>query len=116
MKELRSIDRSVDDATFKLKLAELTEALAETRIALSEAREVIAAKESEIRQLNKMIEAAKSGESCPICKTGTLSVMAVREHPTFGVFGHQEHDLRCTNEECSHREKRKFLPPGAERT
>jgi hypothetical protein len=40
-KDLREIDRSVDEATFKLKIAELTEALADTKIALSDARNKI---------------------------------------------------------------------------
>ena len=112
VKELRSIDRSVDEASFKLKLAELMEALANTKIALSEARELLSEKDAEIRELKLRLDVVNSGEACPICQMGRLKVTASRAHPVFGTFGHQERTLTCTNADCGHSEKRKYDPSG----
>ncbi len=112
VKEIRSIDRSVDEATFKLKLAELTEALADTKIALSEAREEVAAKNSEIRSLNARIANLSSGESCPICQTGRLKTTSVRPHPVFYNVGVQERQMKCDNPDCAHQEARMHDPTG----
>ena len=109
-KELKQIDRTIDDASFRLKIADLIESLAETKIALADAKEEIAKHKREIRKLNETLETARSGEACPICKTGQLKITAVRKHPIFGPMGHQEHDLECSNDDCSHREKRKVAP------
>ena len=112
VKDLRSIDRSVDDATFKLKIAEVIEALAETKIALSEAKETIAAKDSEIRNLKEKLSNATSGEACPVCQTGRLKTTNVRRHPQMGDVGLQEKDLKCDNQECGHHETRMHDPNG----
>ena len=112
VKELRSIDRSVDEATFKLKLADLTEALADTKIALSEARETISEKDSEIRSLKEKLSNATSGEGCPVCQTGRLKTVSVGKHPQMGDVGLQERQLSCDNPECNHREARMHDPNG----
>lgn len=51
VKDLREIDRSVDEATFKLKIAELSSVLADTKISLSEARIEISEKDARIATL-----------------------------------------------------------------
>jgi len=111
-KDLRSLDRSVDEADFKLKLAELTEALADTRIALSEAKEDIAEKDSEIRKLQSQLESVRAGEMCPVCGEGRLKTKQVVDHPTFGELGVQEKHLSCDNPNCQHSEKRTHDPVG----
>jgi len=112
VKDLRSIDRSVDEATFKLRLSELTVALADTKIALSEARVSLAEKEAELVELRKRLSIATSGENCPVCQIGSLKVTAVRPHPTLGEVGVQERDLECSNDACRHRERRPYDPLG----
>ena len=112
VKELRSIDRSVDEASFKLKLADLMVAQADTKIALSEAREFLSEKDAEIRELKLRLDVVNSGEACPICQLGRLKVTASHLHPVFGTFGHQERTLTCTNADCGHSEKRKYDPSG----
>lgn len=111
-KDLRDIERGVDEASFKLKLAELIEALAESKIALSEAKQGLRDRDERIVELERSLAAATSGEGCPICGKGRLKVTAVRAHPTFGEAGIQERDLQCSNPDCHHRERRMFDPNG----
>ena len=56
VKDLRQIDRSLDEASFKLKLADLTTALADTQVALSEARVSLIEKSEEIRDLQSKLK------------------------------------------------------------
>lgn len=51
VKQLNEIDARVDEATFKLKIAEITSSLADTKIRLVEAAEEISEKEAEIKSL-----------------------------------------------------------------
>lgn len=50
-KALRDLDRSLEGAEYRSRIADLIDQLTDTRIALSEARETIADKEAEIRRL-----------------------------------------------------------------
>ncbi|WP_296766233.1 hypothetical protein [Sediminimonas sp.] len=111
-KDLRDIDRSVDEATFKLKIAELTKALADTEIALSEARTELSEKQVEINELEAALRALTSGENCPVCGEGHLKTERVVPHPRFGKQGIQEKHLSCQNPECAHSEKRMHDPAG----
>ena len=72
-KDLRAIDRSVDEATFKLKLADLTSALADAQLALSEAKVKMA-------DLEKELHSAKFGDSCPMCLVGHLRGTSIFDH------------------------------------
>ncbi len=112
IKDLKQIDRSIDEATFKLKLAELTEALADTKIALSEVREILATRDAEIRALREQLESAVSGDTCPVCRAGKMQTLRVKKHPTFGDLGVQEKTLRCDNAACGHDEERMHDPNG----
>ena len=102
---LKGIEGHVNDATFKLQIAELHSALADAKIALADAREELASKESEIKRLNeiqgsKMRVVAYKGYNfgidventpigrpfCPICEQKqNLQVQLVR--------GSSTHDL-----------------------
>jgi hypothetical protein len=52
-KELVQIDKAFDEAQWKLKLAELTTALADAKIGLAELRDEIQARDAEIAKLQK---------------------------------------------------------------
>ena len=52
-KDLREIDKNVDEAAFKLKLADLTESLAEAKLSLVEATDLIVEKDKEIDRLKE---------------------------------------------------------------
>ncbi len=52
-KELVQIDKAFDEAQWKLKLAELTTALADAKIGLAELRDEIQARDSEIAKLKE---------------------------------------------------------------
>ena len=111
-KQLRDLDRALDESAFKAKLLELQEALFETKSALLDAKEALLVKDTRIAELEGVIEEIRSGETCPICQKGQLKVTGSRPHPHFGTFGHQERTLTCTNIDCGHSEKRKFDPSG----
>ena len=104
-KKIRELDQDLSSAEFKLQIAELYSALADTKIALSEAQETIATQEKEIKELKTLEEQNMKtvryegfnfgidddGRSigrpfCPICeKTKGLQVQIMR--------GTARHDL-----------------------
>jgi ribosomal protein L29 len=114
VKELREIDRTVDDASFKLKLAELSEALADTRVALSEAKTALSEKDQEISEIRRILAEVEYGETCKICWSGTLQVIDVKPHPIrrAELMGVQDWMLQCDNQECQHGEKKIHDPNG----
>ncbi len=56
VKDLRAIDRGVDEASFKLKLADLTESLADAKVTLVEAQSALQEKDQEIDRLKQAFE------------------------------------------------------------
>jgi hypothetical protein len=98
-KDLRSIDRSVDEATFKLKLSDLTMALADTQIALSDAK-------LQIAELNAKLLAATSGDICPVCRIGRLGVTKVTPHDY--STGIEFHSVSCDGTSCSYSATRTY--------
>ncbi|WP_108521287.1 hypothetical protein [Bradyrhizobium algeriense] len=85
--ELRGIDKAIDAAEFKLKIANLTVALSEIKLALAEAKEELTGKDAEITALKKQFQRSaetievkgfkyKKGEDgkpkgaafCPVCE------------------------------------------------
>jgi phosphomevalonate kinase len=109
-KEVKDLERDLDTASFKAKMADLYDNLAEIKMALTDAKEELHQKEAEIKKLHSEISTLKSGELCPLCQNGRLKVIAVQPHPQFGVFGHKLHSLECQNADCSHTESRKVVP------
>ncbi len=107
-KDLRQIDRSVDEAGFKLKLADLTAALADTQVALAEARVKIIDKDARIHELEiKLVDATK-GDLCPKCRAGRLSLSGKSKMSMGGLgnYGVEEWDFRCNHPECDFETKR----------
>lgn len=103
-KDLRGIDRSIDDAGYKLALADLTEKLADTKIALSQAKELIAERDEQIRELKAKLKAHESGDQCPSCRTGAMRVIRKVPYP-IGMAaknGVQNWTTRCDNDACGH--------------
>lgn len=98
VKELRDLDRSVDEATFKLKLAELTSSLADAKFALVDAKEQSAELESRISELT-------NGTHCPICRNGRVNV--VKNEPAL-ASGVEHHYCECQNPECVYKTTRLF--------
>ena len=99
-KDLRSIDRSVDEATYKLKLADLSSALAEAQVALSDARLRINELEAQVRDM-------RDGTLCPICRKGRLKAMKVTPHDWSGA---EFHTFRCNCETCAYETTRTYDP------
>ncbi|MCJ9692983.1 hypothetical protein MOV76_15355 [Rhizobium sp. PRIMUS64] len=56
VKQLNDIDRRVDEAGFKLRIAEATSALAEAKLGLVDAQEDIRSKEAEISSLRSLLK------------------------------------------------------------
>ncbi|MGG7577359.1 hypothetical protein [Rhizobium sp. Nf11,1] len=110
VKDLRDLERGLDAASYKSKMADLYGNLADIKMALSDAKEALHEKEAEIKKLKDDIRALKSGETCPLCQTGKMKVIAVVDDPLFGVFGAKQHTLLCQNADCAHRETRQIDP------
>jgi chromosome segregation ATPase len=93
--DLRGIDKAMDVAEYKLKIAELTSVLSDIKMALADAREDLANKDAEIAALKKqfqrsseMIEVRgfkynkgddgqpRGSAYCPVCEQKTGFVIA----------------------------------------
>ena len=98
-KDLREIDKSVDEAGFKLKIAELVSAVADTKVALADAKEQIHELQHEIRSL-------REGDLCPVCREGRLKVTRVTPHEYF--IGTEFHDSECSVKGCGYKNCRQF--------
>lgn len=107
-KDLREIDRGVDEASFKLKLAELNIALADTKTSLAEAKEVVSS-------LERRLEEAENGEVCPKCRTGRMQLIETRNHTQQGLhlYGVEVWKFQCDNDHCEFDQKRLHDPHGA---
>lgn len=103
-KKLRDLSAELDTATYRAQIAELYSNLADVKIALSDAKEALHERDQEIRRLKGDLEAAKSGDACPLCGT-RMKVTASHKHPIFGDVGLKERVLTCQNSECGHVEK-----------
>jgi hypothetical protein len=99
--DLRGIDKAIDAAEYKLKIADLTNALSDIRIALTDAKDELASKDAELARLTKQLaRIAQTAEVggfkyrkgpddkprgrafCPVCeqKTGYLFHLAEVMH------------------------------------
>ena len=56
IKELLGIDKAVNAAEFKFKIAELTEAVSDLKLSLVEAKDDLATKDAEIERLKKQLQ------------------------------------------------------------
>jgi hypothetical protein len=110
VRELREIDKGFDVAAIKAQMADLYGTLADVKIALSDARETIHERDRRIKELEDKIASLTSGDTCPICKTGRMKVVASRKHPQLGIAGLQEHTVKCSK--CAHTERRMYDPTG----
>ncbi len=115
VKDLREIDKSIDEATFKLKLAELTSALADTKVALSDAKLSLQEKDEAIASLKTSIDVARNGEVCPKCRSGRLSLSKTTPHHQFGAhhFGVEKWTFCCSDAICGFEQVRVHDPNGA---
>jgi hypothetical protein len=98
-KDLRQIDRSVDEATYKLKLADLTSALADMQLALTDAK-------LQIAELERSLASTNLGDLCPLCKTGRLKVTEVKPHRSSGIL--EWHTSNCDQGGCDYSNQRLF--------
>ncbi|MBF9049024.1 hypothetical protein GTA62_03720 [Roseobacter sp. HKCCD9010] len=113
-KDLRDIDKSVDEAAFKLKLAELTTALADAQVVLAGARTEQLEMEARIQNLEGELDEAKNGEICPRCRVGRLMLVEARPEPRLGLkdFGVETWRLQCSQDECEFVQTKKHDPHG----
>jgi hypothetical protein len=109
-KDLRDIERGFDAAAQKAQIAELYSALADVKMALTDASEEIHAKDRKIKTLEAQIEELKSGDICPICESGRMKVTSTRPHEHFGTFGKQMRTVTCQNPGCGNSEQRMHDP------
>jgi hypothetical protein len=98
-KDLREIDKSVDEATFKMKLAELMSALADTQVAFAQAK-------TKISDLEQQLAVATQGSVCPKCLRGRLKVVLVEKHDF--APGIEFHTTSCDESDCDYSNQRTF--------
>ena len=113
VKGLREIEKGFDAAALKAQMAELYSALADVKMALTDARETIFGRDRVIKELQDKIDALTAGDVCPICKEGRMKVTASQPHPIFGQVGVLERTVNC--EKCGHKEKHMHDPTGLTR-
>ncbi len=113
-KELRHIDRTVDDATFRLKLADLTDALADAKISLSDAKIALSDSDTEIKILKAKLDDALNGDICPSCRTGRLQLTSARSEHRLGLhdYGVENWLMTCNGPDCGFEQTRKHDPHG----
>jgi hypothetical protein len=97
-KELKEIDRGINEAEFKLKVAELMSALADAKVSLADAQ-------SEVAALKEKLTELEEGPRCPVCKAGRLLIDRV-EH--WEDRSWETHFCKCDNSACSYFNKRIF--------
>ncbi|SHH29941.1 hypothetical protein [Cognatishimia maritima] len=104
-KDLREIDRSVDEASYKLKIAELVSLLADAKLSLSEAKQQVASLEEEILNLT-------SGHLCPMCRSARLKLVKTEEFERYPIaqLGVENWFYECEAENCEF-EKREIHDP-----
>jgi len=56
VKDLREIDKAVDAAAYRLRIAELTSVMADIKLALTDAKDKLALKDAEIDRLKKQFQ------------------------------------------------------------
>ena len=114
VKDLRDIDRSVDEAAFKLKVSELTFALADTQIALSDANLKLNETTQQIQTLKNDLETATSGDICPKCRSGRMQLIRTNSHRmgSLGQFGVEDWHLACDEAECGFEQTKMHDPHG----
>ncbi len=115
VKDLREIDRSVDEAGFKLKIAEITSALADAKIALSDANLHLNEKEQIIRDIRSELDAIKNGDFCPKCRIGRMQLERTKGHSMHGLhnFGVEDWNFICSDKKCGFEQMRIHDPHGA---
>ncbi|GGA50908.1 hypothetical protein GCM10011385_00180 [Nitratireductor aestuarii] len=108
VKEIKEIDAQLDQASLKLKIAELTEALAEAKLGLVDVLEDLRMKDQEISRLNDQlryraenlidyngfryqnVEGSPKGRPyCPACEAKGLYIMVAQDRNTPG------HPYKC---------------------
>ena len=115
VKDLRDIDLSVDEATFKLKIADLTFALADTQIALSTANLKLNENKQSIQHLEDQLAIATTGDLCPKCHSGRMKLVESSKHRfgTLGDFGVEDWSYACNDAECGFEQTKMHDPHGA---
>lgn len=109
-KDLRDLDQSLGDAESKAKLAELYSTLADAKVALSDVKLELQEKNEIISDLKRQLTALKSGEVCPICRTGVLKTLSIKNDGIFGALGGKRHNMACDNPSCDHIEDKLVTP------
>jgi hypothetical protein len=88
--------------------------LADTKIALSDAKVQLNERETEVRSLREELEALKFGELCPKCRKGRLLLIRSKSMASGGLgrYGVEEWDFECDSEPCDFKTTRIHDPHG----
>jgi hypothetical protein len=115
LRDLRDIDREVDEAAFKLKVAEIQNGLADAKIALADAKVALSSESDKNLQLLRELDELRNGDYCPKCRTGRMRLVNTEfhSHRGLGHFGVEDWDYKCDNAQCAFTQTRLHDPHGA---
>lgn len=102
-KRLQGLKKDISDLEFREEILKL-------RHLLLDAREELREKDAKIKELEETIASLRSGDTCPICRNGRMTVITSVPHPSFAFAGVQEQTVQCSA--CKHSEKRMYDPNG----
>jgi hypothetical protein len=108
VKQLKDLDKALDQAAFKASLLELQEAVFDAKSALLDAKHLILEKETRILELEQSLKVCTSGEQCPACRSGSMKVIDKKPYPVglAAKNGMQNWTMRCDNDQCGHQDIR----------
>lgn len=114
-KDIIEIGRTYDEATFKLKMSDLTPSLADAKVALSDARIELSEKAEQISTLQNELDLVLNGDFCPKCRKGRMQLIKTKGHSMHGLlhFGVEDWDFQCDDPKCGFEQKRIHDPHGA---
>lgn len=113
-REIRDLNQSVDQAAFKLKVAELHERLSDAKMALSDAKIEQSNTRQTISELTAEIDRLKNGDVCPKCRSGRLQLISTKPFRQLGAwhYGVEDWEYRCDQLDCAFEQTRKHDPQG----
>lgn len=109
LRQLAEIDKALSLGELKLKTASLYSDLADVKIALSDAREAMAAKDRRIAELEAAASRAP-GAACPACGAYCFRVTMTEPNRRFGRLGGK--DVTRTCEACGFTDVELVTPKG----
>lgn len=114
LKDLKDIDRNVDEAAYKLRIADTISALAEAKIALSDANMELNDNKVEILRLKVELQNPTEGDVCPKCREGRMNLLGTTMNRSgLANLGVEDWRYQCSQSDCDFEQRQIHDPHGA---